>query len=477
MCLFPRKINTTIDRKTFKERYPHVNIDDFAFRQIYTDSTRTKIDRVDIFYRHDGRMYNIKSSLFKKKFQWVLGWRPRVWNNLGTVQDCISSSYSKNPNKFFVYVTETGYFPSGLQNLNITNDQTKFFTFDNPYFVACCAAYVSTYLCGISTQHMSTKESNLVSSIAKYHLYYHMRIFLRTPQKLHSHMTDDHKAFVQKHVPVKYDWKWKFDQTKERLDLWLFKQPIGSVKDYYTSTSKYGGQIGIHYMKRLGRTVNSLDDYKLFVAEKSTGLTSLGQLLFQQSIESFVYSVLGAKASTRWSIIDQGANSLQGQVIFRKLVNDTVVESEQTVIVNNMRKAIVDTNVILNTAISPGMILIPSDMIILKNKIPGFNNILTIADPSMKFGKNSDVNRVKRDVQRSVENNDVRDVTQKNVTLGVGKSSKTLATAQSGIPEGFPQTQTTPQRTGVLQRTESNSLMTLLPVSAIGGLIMSKFLF
>ena len=147
--------------------------------------------------------------------------------------------------------------------------------------------HVSTYLCGISTKHKNTKDSNLVSSIAKYHVYYHMKIFLRTPHKLMSHMTEDHKAFVQKYISTKYIWVWKFAQTKERLDHWLSKQPIGLVKDYYTTTSKYGGQIGIHYIKRLGRAINSLDDYKLFVAKTSTGLTSLGQLFFQQTIEIF----------------------------------------------------------------------------------------------------------------------------------------------------------------------------------------------
>ena len=43
-------------------------------------------------------------------------------------------------------------------------------------------------------------------------------------------------------------------------------------------------------------------------------------------------------------------------------------------------------------AISPGMILIPSNLIIQKEKIPGYNNILTSATDKMKFGKNKEVN-------------------------------------------------------------------------------------
>ncbi len=60
--------------------------------------------------------------------------------------------------------------------------------------------------------------------------------------------------------------------------------------------------------------------------------------------------------------------------------------------ISNMRTAIASTNVVLNMAISPGMILVPSNLIIQKEKIPGYNNVLTLATDKMKFGKNTDIN-------------------------------------------------------------------------------------
>ena len=57
-----------------------------------------------------------------------------------------------------------------------------------------------------------------------------------------------------------------------------------------------------------------------------------------------------------------------------------------------MRKAIKDTNVVLNMAITPGITLIPSNMIILKDKVDGYNNVLTLATNKMKFGINTNVN-------------------------------------------------------------------------------------
>jgi hypothetical protein len=102
--------------------------------------------------------------------------------------------------------------------------------------------------------------------------------------------------------------------------------------------------------------------------------------------------VLGAQAKTRWSIVGEGAKSLQTQDVFHTIVKETIAQSDITITISNMRTAIASTNVVLNMAISPGMILVPSNLIIQKEKIPGYNNILTISTDKMKFGKNIDVN-------------------------------------------------------------------------------------
>ena len=60
-------------------------------------------------------------------------------------------------------------------------------------------------------------------------------------------------------------------------------------------------------------------------------------------------------------------------------------------------------NVVLNMAISRGLSLIPSNMVILKEKIPGYNNIMTKAKEYMKFGANRSVSYVgkKLEVKRN----------------------------------------------------------------------------
>ena len=205
----------------------------------------------------------------------------------------------------------------------------------------------------------------------------------------------------------------------------------------------------------LSRLLSSVDhDYLSLIAYESNGLTSVGRKLFQESIESYVYSVLGAQAKTRWSIVNMGAKSSQTQDVFHQLVNDTIVQSDPTVTITNMRTAIRDTNVVLNMAITPGVILVPSSMIILKDPIAGYNNILTLAKKGMTFGKNDDVNynkvvvkevvkEVKQDVKQEVKQDVIKQDVSKNVvkketTVPKGVAKQVTEEVVSGVAgEGF----------------------------------------
>ena len=164
------------------------------------------------------------------------------------------------------------------------------------------------------------------------------------------------------------------------------------LRNYRYSKNSKGFVTGITYEKITGQSPKDVNDYKMFIATTTDGLTKIGQKLLQQSVESYVYAVLGAQASLRFPIVGEGAKSLQTQDKFRTIVKETIVQSDVTITISNMRAAIASTNVVLNMAISPGMILVPSNLIIQKEKIPGYNNVLTLATDKMKFGKNTGVN-------------------------------------------------------------------------------------
>ena len=159
-------------------------------------------------------------------------------------------------------------------------------------------------------------------------------------------------------------------------------------------SSNNTGVLGIEYEEVDHIVPKSDEDWTIFIKEDSDGLTKTGQKLFQLAAESYVYSVLGSQAQTRWPIVGQGAKSLQTQDIFYRLVKDTVAQDDPVKAISNMRTAIKDTNLLLNMVITPGIILIPSDMIISKKKVAGYNNTLTLATKEVKFGINEEVNKM-----------------------------------------------------------------------------------
>ena len=228
---------------------------------------------------------------------------------------------------------------------------------------------------------------------------------------MNSYITEDLKKLIKNNLQVKKIWKRKFVRTKENLSLWYSQHPNRqNIRNYrYLMTRNNTGVLGIEY-DEIDQVLpkDEQNDWAAFVKEDSDGLTKTGQKLLEMAVESYVYSILGAQAQTRWSIVGQGAKSLQTQDIFHRLVKDTLIQDDPVKAISNMRTAIKDTNVVLNLVISAGIILIPSSMIILKERVGGFNNVLTLATKNMKFGVNEEINRIpEKKVIKKVKPKDV----------------------------------------------------------------------
>ena len=272
-----------------------------------------------------------------------------------------------NFNNFRIYINENSYFMSNLPDAgvgwdegpNLTNKDVRKVPFNTiPYTRMLSGAYIASYLSGVSMDHVQENSSipKIITSIMRYHLYYTTRKLTVSKSSIDKLMVN--LDVVKKHIPF--------------LQTYLLDGDVITVSAEPLSKN----------------------DYLSFIADKSNGFTKLGVELLQESIESFVYAMLGSQANTRWSIKGDSPKALQTQRNFRTLVNDTILQSDSVVTISNMRKAVRDTNVILNTAISPGLILIPSNFVILDHPIPGYNNLLQTAKGNVKFGFNPKVNYV-----------------------------------------------------------------------------------
>ncbi len=286
--------------------------------------------------------------------------------------------------------------------------------------------------------------------MVRYHLYYQIRKFMKNPSLLDRYASQFKKP-VKKYLPIIH------------------------IRVPSVTTDRDG-----NYFFSKGTVNYSTTDYKSLIAQSTTGLTQIGQKLLQQSVESYVYAVLGAQAKTRWSIVGEGAKSLQTQEVFHTIVEETIVQSDVTITISNMRTAIASTNVVLNMAISPGMILVPSDLIIQKEKIPGYNNVLTLATDKMKFGKNTNVNY--NPASANANANDPK--TTPSTTEGSASTSvstrtntvapKTTSTSTSTRTTPRPTQPTTPRPT---QPTTSVASEILGVTMMVGGFLFSKYVF
>ena len=131
--------------------------------------------------------------------------------------------------------------------------------------------------------------------------------------------------------------------------------------------------------------------YDWFAPKTSAGLTQAGLSRINQSIEAFVYCILGAQVNVRSSILGEGGRAKEAQTEFLTLMEDAIRQPDITKSVQRYQLAVDEAKVRLNLAVCPRAWLMPVRMIINTESIVGYNNKLKQAKAGMKLGVNNDV--------------------------------------------------------------------------------------
>ena len=190
-----RNLKNTKKRKEqqFIKKYLNAHLDRFSFNVVLSktgDVTETGVS----FKLHKGQYLDITTTTkdFKKLYAGELYWLPRTWNTSGAVQPftlTATNTLPYNYRKFTIYVNARSGFPSNFDALTTSwkrtvNDITKMAVDkDDPYFASLLAAYIISHVGGISRKHL-TGDNNIITSIARYYIYYHMKRFTDDPQKM-----------------------------------------------------------------------------------------------------------------------------------------------------------------------------------------------------------------------------------------------------------------------------------------------------
>ena len=134
------------------------------------------------------------------------------------------------------------------------------------------------------------------------------------------------------------------------------------------------------------------NQYEYFLCPVSHGLTSAGLSRINQSIESFCYAILGSQVDVRSSIAGSQGSAIETQRQFLSMVEDAFRNPDISKSVQRFQLAIESAKVRLDLAISPGLWLLPSKMVVNTESVVGYNNKLKKATTFMRIGVNSDLN-------------------------------------------------------------------------------------
>ena len=133
--------------------------------------------------------------------------------------------------------------------------------------------------------------------------------------------------------------------------------------------------------------------YEYFIPSDSRGLTEADLSRINQSIEVFVFCILGAQVNARSGITRNAGSAVEVRREFLALLEDSIRKPNTSASIQRFQLAVQEARVKLDLAISPGTWLLPSIMVPINtaSKI-GYNNDLRRASPHMRLGVNDSVN-------------------------------------------------------------------------------------
>ena len=192
---------------------------------------------------------------------------------------------------------------------------------------------------------------------------------------------------------------------------------LGSVFEYFTNSGytktpfKYpsketkfedeGGRASDGNLVPYIENTEARNQYEYFLCPVSHGLTSAGLSRINQSIESFCYAILGSQVDVRSSISGSQGSAIETQRQFLSMVEDAIRNPDISKSVQRFQLAIESAKVRLDLAISPGLWLLPSKMVVNTESVVGYNDKLKKATSFIKIGINSDLNiPVRRSTQK-----------------------------------------------------------------------------
>ena len=242
-------------------------------------------------------------------------------------------------------------------------------------FVVFCASSA----CGISAEHLNTREP-MIRSIYRFHVYYHIRRILKILE-----------------IPLPYE-----NSFNQYSNPYNHEKFIGICSEYGVSNDltkwrnqKYFStwQSRAWETNKPGMSYINENSFSRWIIEKSDGLTTLGIQKLSESVRDYAYLILTSQTSTRGPIVGHEARNLDAQRTFlntfENIVNRRVNIPED---IRRFQKTLQYARSKVDYAIGEFIYMLPSDMNLRIGNIRNYNNKILISSPSFNIGTNLKVN-------------------------------------------------------------------------------------
>ena len=242
--------------------------------------------------------------------------------------------------------------------------------------------------CGVSSAHLNYTKHPMITSVYRFHMYYHVRRILKKLQTPLPHETGfnaaDNPYTESEFLKICEDYGVPNNPMRYRDEkfYWTYQRSVGWPNDY----------IGPDSMTR-------------WTIETSVGFTDVGLLRISESIRAYVFLILSSQASARSSIVGNTTSALTAQSVF--LTNFENVVNRRVDICKDIKRyqdTLSYASSKVDYSVGESIYMIPSDINLkIRLRTVGYNNKILISDGKFSLGKNDEVNSLEAPSTPQVE--------------------------------------------------------------------------
>ena len=242
------------------------------------------------------------------------------------------------------------------------------------------AVFCASSACGVSVEHLNSKEP-MIRSIYRFHVYYHIRRILKIleiPLPYENSFNQYSNPYNhEKYIHICSEYGVSNDLTK-----WRNQKYFSTWQSRAWETNKPG----MSYINE--------NSWSRWIIKKSDGLTTLGLQKISETVRDYAYLILTSQTSTRGQIIGHEARNLDAQRVFLNTFEDVVARRVSIPEdIQRFQKTLQYARSKVDYVVAEYVYMLPSDMNLkIGGNIRGYNNKILVSSPSFNIGTNLKVN-------------------------------------------------------------------------------------